>query len=783
MAVATVARVVRATVFIAVMALVLSITAVFVPQQARAEEQPVPEPMVGAVAPEVDADEETSLEDAPVQDAGDSPETGDDVRPPAGEDSHEDGEPDERGVEQPEQDQPLVTAVPTISGTAQVGQTLTVDPGPWTPETTFTYEWFADDTALVGATGSTLTLRNEQAGTRITVRVTGSKPAHTTVSETSAPTALVTGGTLTAATPSIAGTAQVGRILTANTGDWTAGTTFVYQWFAGGVAISGATGSTLTLTDAHRGKKITVTVTGTKNGYRTVAKTSAATGAVQGVFKTATPTISGTVRVGETLTVKTGTWSPTPVFAYQWFADGVAITGATKRTLVLAEAQRGKKITVKVTGSTSGYAAASVTSGATAVVQGVLKVATPKISGTVRVGQTLTANPGSWTSGTSFAYQWFANGVAISGATKSTLKLAEAQRGKKITVKVTGSKTGYRTASKTSAATTTVQGVLKTATPKISGTARVGKTLTAKAGSWTAGTRFAYRWYANGVAIPGATKSTLKLAEAQRGKKITVKVTGSKTGYHSASKTSAATAAVQGVLKTATPTISGSAKVGQTLTAKPGSWTAGTSFRYAWFANGVAISGATKSTLKLTAAHHGKRITVKVTGTKSGYLSATKTSAATSPVVKPLTAGTPVISGTPQVGSILTVYPGAWTSGTSFSYQWYANGVAIGGATSSSLVLASWHQGASISVKVTGTKPGYQSASRTSAGTSGVAGQPTSTPGLWDGSCPSWAPIKGNRNSGIYHVPGGRYYGVTKAEECFSNRWDAEAAGYRASKL
>lgn len=55
-----------------------------------------------------------------------------------------------------------------------------------------------------------------------------------------------------------------------------------------------------------------------------------------------------------------------------------------------------------------------------------------------------------------------------------------------------------------------------------------------------------YRWKANGSPISGATKSTLKLPSAAKGKKITVTVTGSKTGYTSVVKTSKATAAVIG---------------------------------------------------------------------------------------------------------------------------------------------------------------------------------------------------------------------------------------------
>jgi hypothetical protein len=74
--------------------------------------------------------------------------------------------------------------------------------------------------------------------------------------------------------------------------------------------------------------------------------------------------------------------------------------------------------------------------------------------------------------------------------------------------------------------------------------------------------------------------------------------------------------------------------VGRTLTARPGTWTAGTSFAYAWFADGVAIKGQTAKKLVLTRAMKGKRVTVKVTGTRPGYAGATRTSARTAAVAR-----------------------------------------------------------------------------------------------------------------------------------------------------
>ena len=51
-----------------------------------------------------------------------------------------------------------------------------------------------------------------------------------------------------------------------------------------------------------------------------------------------------------------------------------------------------------------------------------------------------------------------------------------------------------------------------------------------------------------------------------------------------------------------------------------------------------------------------------------------------------------------------------------------------------------------------------------------------------DGQCPDGYPIKANDNSGIFHVPGGRFYDRTVPERCYADAHDAEADGYRRAK-
>lgn len=84
-------------------------------------------------------------------------------------------------------------------------------------------------------------------------------------------------------------------------------------------------------------------------------------------------------------------------------------------------------------------------------VKPVISPATPKISGTAKVGKTLKAKPGTWKpTEVKVSYQWLRNGKAIKGANKASYKLTRADRGKKISVKVTGKLAGASTVGKTS---------------------------------------------------------------------------------------------------------------------------------------------------------------------------------------------------------------------------------------------------------------------------------------------------------------------------------------------
>ena len=188
------------------------------------------------------------------------------------------------------------TGAPSISGTAQVGQTLTastsgIADANGLTNATFSYQWIAGDgttdTDITGATSTTYTLADADEGKTVKVRVTFTDDGGNDESLTSAATAAVIASSNSLATgaPTISGKLEEGKTLTANTSgiadaDGINNAEFSYRWLAAAVGIQGATSSTYTLTDDEVGMPIRVRVTFTDDAGYDETLTSTATAAV-----------------------------------------------------------------------------------------------------------------------------------------------------------------------------------------------------------------------------------------------------------------------------------------------------------------------------------------------------------------------------------------------------------------------------------------------------------------------------------------------------------------------
>ena len=219
-------------------------------------------------------------------------------------------------------------------------------------------------------------------------------------------------------------------------------------------------------------------------------------------------------------------------------------------TTVFYSAKPGKSLAGTYS-SASAYAAAAGSAGAAnagVLARPAVTGGSAAVSGTARVGVRLRATSKAWGSGgLKYSYRWYRNGAAISRATASSYVPVAADRGKRITVKVTASRSGWTSRTVTSKRTKAVAyGVLASKSVKVSGIARVARTLTAKTAAWgPSGVKLSYRWYRSGKAISGATARTYKVKSADRGRTLKVRVSGSKKGYAGKAATSRPTSRVR----------------------------------------------------------------------------------------------------------------------------------------------------------------------------------------------------------------------------------------------
>ncbi|HEY4094539.1 MAG TPA: DUF2341 domain-containing protein [Baekduia sp.] len=534
-----------------------------------------------------------------------------------------------------------------IQGTPRIGHTLTADTSGFSPAATvYSYQWYDNAVPILGANTPTLHLTPEllasgaiAVGDPITVQITGTDDG-TTLSPTSQPVALDR-GQFSRGTPTISGPAQVGGTLHANPGDWTPAGTTAYQWLRNGDPIDGATTDTYMLTAADAGQAVSVAVMQSAAGYADDSATSAPV-TVGDVAPpphdggdapvTGTPTIAGTIRVGQTVTAAPGTWSPSATPSYQWLRDGRPIAGATGASYVVVAADAGRQLSVKVTEAPSGVGSESAVSAAYEVQSGTFTPGAPAIGGRGVIGATLSAAAGNWSpSPSAVGYQWLRDGQAIAGATFSTYVVAAADGGHQISVVVRATAPGIETASATAPAIGIAPAsVAATSAPSVTGTSSVGSTVMASAGAWSATlSTVSYQWLLDGARIAGATGKSYKIPASAAGRKLSIEITVEAAGYAPTTVTSAAVKVADGKLSVVKkPLIHGAHRVGAKLTVRAATWRVKPKkLAYQWLRNGKAIHGATRASFKVVRADRGATISVRLTATAAGYAKATVTTA------------------------------------------------------------------------------------------------------------------------------------------------------------
>ena len=298
------------------------------------------------------------------------------------------------------------------------------------------------------------------------------------------------------------------------------------------------------------------------------------------------------------------------------------------------------------------------------------------------------------------------------------------------------------------------ENVVATGAPAISGTAQVGKVLTADSSGIEDGNgldrvKFQYQWVSydgtTDTDIEGATESAYRVRAAEEGKTLKVRVSFTDRHGYAESLTSAETATVlaaaPNVPPTGAPTISGSTHVSGTLTAsvqgiEDQNGLRHATFQYRWVATDGTIETVVQDSENpiyvLAEADEGKTVQVDATFTDDDGYEETVVSDPTDAVAprpnRPAT-GDPTISGTAQVGKTLTVdtsdiEDADGLDNVSFSYQWLAGDADIAGATGDSYTLVADDKDKTISVRVSFTDRRDFEETLTSAATAPVEGVP-----------------------------------------------------------
>ena len=309
-----------------------------------------------------------------------------------------------------------------------------------------------------------------------------------------------------------------------------------------------------------------------------------------------------------------------------------------------------------------------------------------------------------------------------------------------------------------------------TGAPAISGKAQVGETLTADTSGIADAdgmtrANFIYSWNAGERHIQGATGVSYTLTRDQEGETMRVLVAfvddNGNSEVLASEKSDPVEAKAPNNPATGAPTISGTPQVGQTLTAgtlaiADEDGLSNVSYQYQWIAGGSDIDGATGSSYELTYSEQGQTVQVKVNFTDDSDNQESLTSAETLAVAaKPNTAATgePTISGTPQVEQTLT----ADTSGisdanglnnVSYQYQWLRDDADIAGQTNSTYELVSADQDKTIKVRVTFNDNAGNAESLTSTATTPIAAQPAETPAVL--LTASFANVPADHNGGNF---------------------------------
>ena len=581
----------------------------------------------------------------------------------------------------------------------------------------------ADCQDLTGATSTSYTLTHDDVGSTVAVTVTATNPAGSTPSSTAPTDQILPSGLANTAQPTVATQPTPdGEDLVADPGSWSraSGTSYKYQWQhcdpngQNCANITDASDSTYVPGEDDIGATIRVLVTASNSGDVGTAS-SQATPLIDAAAPGAgdAPVVTGVISSGSVLSASSGTWTGVGPLSigYQWQrCDGSGqactdISGATDSYYLLGRADLGNTVRVSVTATNASGSSTSVSSATSTVGTGsgdLSITAPPSITGVPAVGQTLSADPGTWSgNGTiTYSYKWQTCDAAgqtcidLLGATGQTYSPDHSDVGAFMRVIVTATDdTGVAYAAAiVSQSVADAQGPTNINLPTLSGSAQQGQQLSVSTGTWsgTAPTSYAYQWQrcdtegTSCVSIEGATAASYTATRSDIGSTVRAIVTAATTQAWTFAQSAPSSVVVAATLEnTVPPSISREALDGSTLTADAGVWNSSgeVSYAYQWQScdpSGTQcadITGATDTTYALGDGDLGTALRVVVSATSdwgTRRMTSDPTAEVSIPQTPPVNTSPATVSGPPVDGQTLSADQGTWTGATplSYDYQW-----------------------------------------------------------------------------------------------------------------
>lgn len=204
---------------------------------------------------------------------------------------------------------------------------------------------------------------------------------------------------------------------------------------------------------AYQSPAVTVTSTSTPTPTPTPSATPTTTPSTSPTSTTtsgvpvlgAGPTIDGTAKVGNQLICKVS-YSGATGGDVAWLRNGQRIPGTNHETYQVTPADYpGQIMCATEAYNAAGVSAVSFSPPVTVHLGAALRPSVvPYLTGTVRVGRTLTAHHGRWSPAASnYTYQWMSDGRRIPGATQDRYKIREIDQGKTLVLDVEAHLAGY----------------------------------------------------------------------------------------------------------------------------------------------------------------------------------------------------------------------------------------------------------------------------------------------------------------------------------------------------